>query len=67
MSRQVNGAKLDGNRARTVRPADICVETRGREIIATIVNDTVAEAMRLGISDPTPNSRSGRHATGVRR
>ena len=34
------------------RPAvGLCVETQGREIMATLVNEVVADAMHLGLHD----------------
>ena len=35
------------------RPMSLCVETQGREIMAVLVNDVVADAMRLDLhGDP---------------
>jgi hypothetical protein len=32
----------------------LCVETQGREIMAVLVNDVIAEALRLGLYDQAP-------------
>lgn len=48
--RAING-KAVGRRRMSAGEADSCLENRGRELLATIVNDEVAQAMRLGLHD----------------
>jgi hypothetical protein len=67
---RMNGAKLN---RRWPKPAagqaQLCLETQGRDILATIVNDAVTDAMRLMPSGSAETSHgrrplSGRAGTG---
>jgi len=45
------GATRNGGVQRLRPRSALCVETQGRDIMARIVQDEVAEAMRLGLYD----------------
>ncbi len=45
----------DMARNRRGRPGELCIETQSREIMAILVNDVVAEAMRLDLRGESAN------------
>ena len=40
-----------------LQAGDLCVETQSREIMAVLVHDVVADAMRLGLHGAAPPER----------
>jgi hypothetical protein len=64
---QINGKSMETPR-RPVNPADsLCLETKGREIMAALVSEAVDEALGLSAGlyrtetdDATSSNRSGR-------
>ena len=53
VSRARSADRDDGAR----RATGLCAETQGREVMAKLVHDVVAEAMRLDLYDAPPSER----------